>query len=264
MSFIKEFFGIGGYQREPEGYLSWHHLLFVTSFIAVMIAAAIFFGRRYRNSDEKIKNRVLIVCTALLWSLEIFKSLFFSIAFDNPTYILKNLPLFFCSLQTIAIPIAAFARGIVKDTALDFIFVFGVLGAFFGTYFAGNNFGSYPVVCVDNTISVLTHTIAGFASLFIVISGMQRMKKRNILPNLAMITSFAIIAYIVGVLVPYNYMFLFSHDGTPYEMFYNLVNGNKVLYPMVVVALFYFYILVFYGVYFLITKQIEKRKSNKA
>ena len=26
---VKEFFGIGGYTREPEGYLSWQHITFV-------------------------------------------------------------------------------------------------------------------------------------------------------------------------------------------------------------------------------------------
>jgi len=32
----------------------------------------------------------------------------------------------------------------------------------------------------DNIISGITHTIAGFASLYIVICGMESMKKRNI------------------------------------------------------------------------------------
>lgn len=259
---MREFFGIGGYEREVEGYLSWQHLLFVSAFIAVMIAAAIYFGRKYRHSDEKKKNKVLIVCSVILVSVEIFKYIFFTIAHDNPGYIVRNLPLFFCSLQTVVIPIAAFSKGRLREAALDFIFVFGILGAFFGTYFAGNNYGSYPVVCIDNTVSAITHTVAGFASLYIVISGMQSMKKRNISLNIAILTAFSVIAYIVGALIPYNYMFLFSHDGTPYQIFYDLVNGNKVLYPIIVVVLFYLYILVFYLVYVLIEKKLAKKKSN--
>ena len=39
---MREFFGFGGYQREPEGYLSWQHLLFVTTLMVIMVALAAF------------------------------------------------------------------------------------------------------------------------------------------------------------------------------------------------------------------------------
>jgi len=41
---MKEFFGIGGYTREPEGYMSWQHLVFVTSLMIIMTGLAIFLG----------------------------------------------------------------------------------------------------------------------------------------------------------------------------------------------------------------------------
>ena len=53
----------------------------------------------------------------------------------------------------------------------------------------------------------------------------------------------------------YNYMFLMRGDGTPYDILYNLVNGNKVIYPLGVWALFLVYIFVFYSIYFFITKK---------
>ena len=34
---IKEFFGIDGFQRKPEGYFSWQHLTFVTVLVVIMI-----------------------------------------------------------------------------------------------------------------------------------------------------------------------------------------------------------------------------------
>jgi hypothetical protein len=37
-------------------------------------------------------------------------------------------------------------------------------------------------------------------------------------------------------------MFLMQGDGTPYDILYNLVNGNPVLYPLGVVGLFFVYI----------------------
>ena len=58
---------------------------------------------------------------------------------------LRMLPLFLCSIQLITIPLAAFSKGRVKEAALDFVFIFGILGAFAGTYGAGQNYSAYPV-----------------------------------------------------------------------------------------------------------------------
>ena len=69
---MKEFFGIGGYTREPEGYLSPEHLLFVTSLMAVMIALAIWLGLRNRNHSPA-GRRVLMIAAILSDSIELFK-----------------------------------------------------------------------------------------------------------------------------------------------------------------------------------------------
>ena len=53
-------------------------------------------------------------------------------------------------------------------------------------------------------------------------------------------------------------MFLMNHDGTPYVIFYNLVNGNKILYPLLVMSLFVIYVTVFY----LIALKIKAKKAN--
>ena len=57
---MKEFLGIGGYQREPEGFLSWQHLTFVTTLMVLMVALAWLLGKKNRNSDYSVKNKVLI------------------------------------------------------------------------------------------------------------------------------------------------------------------------------------------------------------
>lgn len=75
------------------------------------------------------------------------------------------LPLFMCSIQLITIPLAAFTKGRIKEASLDFVFIFGALGAVLGTYFAGNNYASYPVISFDNVNSGITHAISGFAAL---------------------------------------------------------------------------------------------------
>ena len=251
---MEEFFGFGGYKRTPEGAYSWQHLLFVGITIALMIGLAILFGIRNRKKDDTTKNKVLIVSAFLIDGFEILKIIIFCIR-DNPMAWVRTLPLFLCSIQLITIPLAAFSKGRIKEAALDFVFVFGILGAIAGTIGAAQNYSSYPVLAFDNVVSAITHSISGFCSLYIVISGMESMKKENIWILFAILGTFIILAFIANAIIPYNYMFLRSDDGTPYFIITKLVNGNKVLYPIGVITLFVIYVFAFYGIYYLITKK---------
>ena len=256
---MKEFFGIGGYQREPEGYFSWQHLTFVTVLMIIMVACAVFFGRKNRDADIKTKNKVLIVSAILIDAFELFKIIFCCIRGNDPLDWLYNLPLFLCSIQLITIPLAAFAKGRVKESALDFVLIFGILGAVLGTYLAGNNYGSYPVLGFDNVVSGITHSISGFSSLYILISKMASMKRKNIVITFTILLGFCVAAYITNHLVDYNYMFLMAGDGTPYDIVYNLVGGSPILYPITVVLLFILYITLFYYVFFFATSKSKKK-----
>ncbi len=256
---MKEFFGIGGYEREPEGYLSWQHLLFVTSLMVIMTVLAVWLGRRDRNRDEKQKNLVLMVAALIADGLEIFRMVFICFRSGDPLEWLYVLPLFLCSIQFITMPLAAFSKGRVKEAALDFVFIFGLLGALLGTYGAGQNYAAYPVFGYDNIHSGLTHAIAGFASLYVFFSGMTSMKKKNIWITASIVTGFCIVAYITNLIVDYNYMFLMSPDGTPYEIVYSMSFGIEWLYTLLVVVFFYVYIALFYLIYYLIASRVKKQ-----
>ena len=259
---MKEFFGIGGYSREPEGFMSWQHLLFVSTLMLIMVALSVYLGIRNKKRDEKTKNKVLIYAALLIDGFELFKIILMCSTSDEPMgAFLRTLPLFLCSIQLITIPLAAFSSGRLKESALDFVLIFGILGAVLGTYGAGQNYNAYPVLSFDNVVSGITHSISGFSSLYIAVSGMASMKRKNIYITVLILSFFCICAYTANVLIPYNYMFLMSGDGTPYDIFYNMVNGHPVLYPMIVVVLFFVYIAVFYGIFLAIRKNKKKRAS---
>jgi hypothetical protein len=174
---MKEFFGWEGYTREAEGFLSWQHLLFVTCLMAVMTALAILLGRKNKHAIDAVKNRVLIVAAILIDSFELFKIVILCFRSKDPLAWRYELPLFLCSIMLVAIPLAAFSKGRAKEAALDFVCIFGIVGAVFGTIGAGQNYNAYPVLSMDNVVSGLTHSISGFASLYIMFSGMAGLKK---------------------------------------------------------------------------------------
>ena len=257
---MSEFFGFGGYQRPAEGFLSWQHLVFVTFFVALTTGLAIYFGRKNRNNSFDEKNKVLIWNAIIIDACEIFRIIIACIKNGSIERVAYELPLFLCSIQLIAIPVAAFSKGKLKEATLDFVFIFGMLGSVLGTYGASQNYGCYPVLSFDNLMSALTHTLAGFACIYIGVSGMRSMKKKNIPFTFAILFAFCIMASVANALVGYNYMFLVRDDGTPYQILYQLVGGHPVLYPAMVIILFLIYIAAFYGVYML----IEKKLINKA
>lgn len=212
---LSEFFGFGGYSRVAEGYMSWQHLTFVSLLTLIMIFCAVILGCRNRNRDIKQKNKVLIVSAFLIDGFELFKIILLSVRHEDPMYFVRVLPLFLCSIQLITIPLAAFSKGRIRDAALDFVTVFGLLGALLGTYFAGNNYAVYPVISFDNVVSGITHCISGFVSLYIMISGMVSMKLRNIRVTSGILGIFCVAAYVTNIFWDCNYMFLSRGDGTP-------------------------------------------------
>ncbi len=252
---MKEFFGFGGYQRPIEGYLSWQHILFVSLLMTTMVALAVFLGLHLKNKEEKSKNKVLIVSAIAIDAVELFKIVLFCFRSNDPLSWLYDLPLFLCSIQLITIPLAAFSKGRVKEAALDFVMIFGILGAILGTVGAGQNYNAYPVLSFDNVVSGITHSISGFASLYIMFSGLASMKRKNIGITFAILFGFGVAAYITNHLIDYNYMFLVRGDGTPYDILYNLVGGNQIVYPISVMLLFVLYISVYYLVFYFIQKK---------
>lgn len=255
---MKDFFGFGGYKREAEGYFSSEHLIFVTALMIIMIAFAVIFGLKNKRGSDKQKNLPIIVSAILINCFEIFKIVIFCIRGHDPMGWLGELPLFLCSIQLITIPLAAFTKGRLREASLDFVFIFGLLGAVMGTYFAGQNYACYPVLSIDNVVSGVTHSISGFVSLYVGITGMAGMKLKNMAITCSVLSLFCAVAYIVDIIGDYNYMFLMAGDGTPYDILYNLVGGSAVAYPIGVVALFAIYITVFYGMCHLIKKNNKR------
>ena len=112
---MKEFLGMGGYQRVPEGFLSWQHLLFVGSLLALMFVLSIWLGKRNRTISPERQNRPLIYSAFLIDGIELIKIIGFCVRDGSLEPISRCLPLFLCSIALIAIPLAAFSKGVIRE-----------------------------------------------------------------------------------------------------------------------------------------------------
>lgn len=254
---LREFFGFGGYTRLADGAYSPKHIINMVVFIGLSLFFAFFLGLKNKSKDDKTKNKPLIVAAILIDSLEIIKLIIACVKDGSCTPLLYNLPLFFCSIMLIAIPLAAFTKGRIKEAAVDFVFAFGLLGGIMGIVGAAQNYNAYPAFSWDNMVSAATHGISAFSSLYIGLSKMFTLKMKNLPICEAILGFFVAAALIINPIIDYNYMFLRNHDGTPYSIFYNMVNGDPILYPMIVILIFVIWILIYY----LIVLGLRKKKK---
>ena len=253
-----EFFGKPTFGT-PQGVYSWQHLLYVSILMIVMILLAIFIGLKNKDKDEIEKNKILIWAAFLINGFEMFKFAFNLGASPDGSSWKEDLPLYLCRVQLIAIPLAAFCKGRVKEAALDFVVVFGIIGSILGTFGSTENFNNYPVLSFYNIITGITHSISGFASLYIMISKMDSMKLNNWPIVITVLLSVCGLALLANAAFNENYMFLSYHDDTPYIIVHNIVGGIQVLYSAMVIILFVIYYFVFVYVYNLIKNKISNQ-----
>lgn len=254
---MAEFFGWPEYTRQPEGVFSWQHILWSSIAVIIMVTLAIIIGKRKRNKSYKEKNRVLIIAAIFMDCAELYRILINTLRANRFSELKIMIPLYLCSTMFIVLPIAAFSKGRIKEAALDYCGIFGLVMAISGTFLAANTFDLYPIISHHSIITTITHCSSGFVSLYIIISKMASMKIKNIPICYAIITFFSIAAWIVNYLLGTNYMFLKYHDGTPYSLIYNLFDGNQILYPISVVLIFYLLIALFYICFNAIRKKIN-------
>lgn len=261
IDFLKDFFGFT-HDREPEGFLSWQHIVFVTLWIAIAVFLAVIIGRRMKDRPQKDKIKVLKITAIVMDSIEILKIINNMIVDKNALSFLGSLPLFLCSIILITLPVAAFSHGRLQEAGMDFVFIFGVLCMIAGTYLAANIFGPNPIIYYYSLNSATTHCISGFASLYITFSGLVTMKKKNLWITAMILLAFEALALIANAALyntdfQHNYMFFLDSAGTPFSIFETISGGSQVIYTALMMLVYFAYLAAFICIYLLITKKMR-------
>ena len=262
MSFYDWFFEEAG--RTPEGLFSFAHIASVTISLGITIALAVILGRLFKN-DSKKQNITLIVVAALNLLLFIGKMTYFLINTTDTWWgvIIGNAPCYLCDMQIFILPLAALTRGRFRNWCLDFVAIWGLLMGFFGTYFAGNIYGAHCVISYSAFTGLFAHVFPAFASMFIWMCKLNTMEKKNIPFVVGILVIYMTVALILDYADEHNFMFFKDGNGTPFELFRQLVGYNLVLYAIEIYILQCGYMVGCYYGYYGILKLIANHKAKK-
>ena len=96
-------------EMERPGIISWFHFLMLIPIIGASILIPVFF----KNAEEKIYKRILLVSWIALIVLEIFKQIILAFHYGNPSYweySIRDFPFSICSMVYYFIPIILFVN----------------------------------------------------------------------------------------------------------------------------------------------------------
>jgi hypothetical protein len=265
MAFWTEYF-TWNFERTPEGFFSWQHLLAVSVAVSCTFFSAVFFGRRNHDKTFAQKIHTLKVAALLLDGFELLKLTILVIITGSFATLRSYYPLFLCSIPLIILPVAAFSKGRLQQASLDFVLVFGMLGCVLGTFMAANIYSVFPVLHFEPMVSLITHNLSGFAALYIGISGLATMRKENTALTMGILGAFMAVAEIVNVIhsgIGYqdNYMFLTRSDGTPFSIVERWFGSGSVGYTITVALLMWGYLLGFIVTFRFLAQQKKKHRS---
>lgn len=261
MDFYKWFFLEEG--RSPAGLFSFAHIFTVTLTLAIFLTLAVLLGKKFRN-DSKKQNLVLLISGIAIIVVQLSKNIWLLCETDNVwDCIIGNWPLYFCDIPIYVILLAAITKGRFKQWCIDFLSICGLLMGFMGNYFAGNLYPSHAIISFSVFNALLNHSISAFVALFIWVSKLNKMEKRDIPFVIGILFTFMTIALILDYTLEKNFMFFFNGDGTPFTLFLDLCKGNVIPYQIIIYFLQCGYIGLFYAVYYLVLKLIKKHKEKK-
>lgn len=268
MGFYDWFFNETG--RAPAGLFSFQHLFTVTLALSIYLGLAVLLGKKFKD-DAKKQNLVLLIAGIAIIVVQLSKNIWLLVGTDDVLdCIIGNWPLYFCDVPIYILPLAALTKGRFRQWCLDFLAVCGLLMGFMGNYFAGNLYPSHAIVSFSTFNALTNHCISAFAALFIWVSRLNKMEKRDMPFVIGILFTFMTIALTVDYIhlartgTPRNFMFFFAGDGTPFTLFdVYLSFGVKQIYQLWIYILQCGYVAGFYGIYYLILKKKAKRQAQK-
>lgn len=199
----------------PTNY-GWFHLLW----IAIIIAISVLLCSKFKDSDDKIFRKIVLITWIVMVVLEIYKQLIFSLSHNGEVftwdYQWYAFPFQFCSSPLYGLPFIAFLpSGRVRDAFISFFAYFSL--------FAGVAVFLYPNDVFISTIGINIQTMVHhgaqiFIGVFLIARNRKSLTHKFFLSGVTVFAAFVIVAMILNVSV-HNMLLSAGIDET-FNMFY--------------------------------------------
>ena len=272
MKFIEWFFLNKG--REPDGLFSLAHIVTVTVILLFLSLVAINLGRKYKENPKAIDVilKVSAIIMIVLYVAEVLggflhlymgKGLVLGTEEGNRAYfglLVNSAPLFLCDIAIFSIPLIAFTKGKIRSILSDFMGIWGIPMGVIGTYLAGNVFGVSPVISFDGLLCIFIHVVPMSVTIFLYIIKFATIDKANMKTSLLSFFCFSLFVLVYNYIFGTNFMFFFTGDGTPFDLFRPYV--SLPVYQVIVFSLYMSYMILFYYAFHFFKSKVVLKKGS--
>jgi len=256
--FIKELFRFTS--NQPGHYLDATHIILASIVSIITIFLGVFLGVKNANKSEEDKIKLILPFAITMWAFSLTHMTMVVIRSGFAQLVRCDLPLFLCDIQYFALIAVCFAKGRLRKAGLDFCICLGILSFAMGVWLNAGTYSETPIWGSTYIYEMVVHAIPGGVALYIMFSKLDSLKIKDIWVTFVILIAFEAVALILDYTIDANYMFFVRDSGTPFFLFTNWANGNLPLYSFFVWCGMTLYVLVYYGIWELVSFIIKKVK----
>ncbi len=185
---------------EPTNY-SWFHIMFI--FIA--IAVTTFLCLKFKDSDEKIIRRIVLICWIVLVVLELYKQIAFAIgspdggATANWDYDWGSFPYQLCSTPLYIFPFIVWLKeGKVREAMITYIMTFSLFGGLAVYVFPNDVFIESVII---NFQTMIHHGIQVVMGIFFIVRNRHSLDFKRFIKAIPVFAVMVSIAFVLNLTV---------------------------------------------------------------
>lgn len=216
----KNFIIIDGEKYHGQDFFSLTHIIFMVIATIALILLCIFLRKTSRKKVE-IYLKVLAIAVPIIEVVKIVWESYWDITVGGGFDFSGLLPIYTCSMFIYVLPIAAFARGKVKQYSVSWLGTICIFAGFTNFYLT-QILHTYPFWTYATFISLYFHFLMSFTGIFLLVTGYFKPKWIDIIRGYVPILIFSVLV------IPTNY-YLTSLGYEPDYMLYMWGNGAPIL-----------------------------------
>ncbi len=185
---------------EPTNY-SWFHIMF----IVIVIALTSFLCVKFKDSDEKIVRRIVLICWITMVVLEIYKQIAFAIGSPDGgitatwDYDWGSFPYQLCSTPLYIFPFVVWLKeGRVRDAMISYLMTFALFGGLAVYVFPNDVFIESVII---NFQTMIHHGIQVVIGIFFIVRNRHSLDLKRLVKAIPVFAVMVSIAFVLNLTV---------------------------------------------------------------